>query len=293
MALDELDTSVVDFYYLVCALRADGLASAVTGTSQPQITQTSLRRISIPLPPIEEQRRIASILDAADALRTKRRQALAKLDTLTQAIFIDMFGVSGESGASPARLSDHAIAITKGTTPTSVGFDFADSGVPFVRVQDLQGGTVRAETIELCISEATNKALSRSILKPCDVVISIAGTIGRVAIIPDSAPEMNCNQAVALVRTSPTLAPVYLAAWLNTQDAQEQIGGSRVTGKISNLSLTSIRNLILPLPGRLAQQRFADRVLEVQRLVQNVETSASNLNISFASLQHRAFRGEL
>jgi type I restriction enzyme S subunit len=257
------------------------------------LSAKEIKAIALPLPPIEEQWRIASILDAADALRTKRRQALTKLDTLTQAIFVNMFGVSSESTASPARLSDHAIVITKGTTPTSVGFDFADSGIPFVRVQDLQGGTVRAETIELCISKATNKALSRSILKPYDVVISIAGTIGRVAIIPASAPEMNCNQAVALVRTSSTLSPEYLAAWLNTQDAQQQIGGSRVTGTISNLSLTSIRNLMLPIPDRLSQQRFADRMLEVKRLIESVETSASALNTSFESLQHRAFRGEL
>jgi type I restriction enzyme S subunit len=264
-----------------------------TGASYPAVSDKIVHGATIPLPTIEEQRRIASILDAADALRTKRRLVLAKLDTLTQAIFIDMFGASGKSTGVPARLSDHSTLITKGTTPTSVGFDFADSGVPFVRVQDLQGGTVRAESIELRISKETNKSLSRSILKPCDVVISIAGTIGRVAIIPDSAPDMNCNQAVALIRTSPTLAPVYLAAWLNSQDAKQQIGGSRVTGTISNLSLNSIRNLLLPIPDRMVQQRFSDRMLAVQRLIENVETSSTALNNTFASLQHRAFRGEL
>jgi transposase len=85
---------------------------------------------------------------------------------------------------------------------------------------------------------------------------------------------------------------VYLAAWLNTQDAQQQIGGSRVTGTISNLSLTSIRNLLLPIPDRLSQQRFADRMLGVKRLIENVETSATALDMVFAALQHRAFRGE-
>ena len=114
------------------------LESLGNGATFKEISKKTTAAIPISLPPIEEQRRIASILDATDALRTKRRQALAKLDTLTQAIFIDMFE-RGESFAT-VQLADHAIAITKGTTPTSVGFDFTDTGVPFVRVQDLQGG---------------------------------------------------------------------------------------------------------------------------------------------------------
>ena len=292
------DESRLHSRFAVYLLRSDAFRSKLRpfvnqAVNQASVSVTNLKSIVVPVPPLTEQRRIAAVLDAADALRAKRRHALANLDTLTQAIFIDVFGVSSDSSVSVVRLSDHAIAITKGTTPTSVGFDFADAGVPFVRVQDLQGGTVRAATIALCISEATNKALSRSILKPRDVLISIAGTIGKVAIIPEEAPEMNCNQAVALIRTSPALAPDYLAAWLNTQNAQQQIGGSRVTGTISNLSLTSIRNLMLPLPDQLTQQRFADRTLEVQRLIEKAERSATALDVLFESLQDRAFRGGL
>ena len=71
-------------------------------------TGTFLQIFEIPLPPLEEQRRIAAILDAADRLRTKRRQALAKLDTLTQAIFIDMFGDPAKSDGSACGLTDLA-----------------------------------------------------------------------------------------------------------------------------------------------------------------------------------------
>ena len=267
------------------------LESLGNGATFKEISKKTTAAIPISLPPIEEQRRIASILDATDALRTKRRQALAKLDTLTQAIFIDMFE-RGESFAT-VQLADHAIAITKGTTPTSVGFDFTDTGVPFVRVQDLQGGEVRADAIDLFISADTNSALSRSILNPKDVLVSIAGTIGRVAVVPESAPPMNCNQAVALVRTAETLCPDFLAAWLNTRDAARQIGGSRVTGTISNLSLTSIRNLRLPLPSIDHQKQFFERVERARSLMLQVDTSRNQINALFDSLQHRAFRGEL
>ena len=86
---DRLDGSYL-FHFLPAALNEiEHRSSFVT---VKHLSRSRLKEIPLPLPPIEEQRRIAAVLDAADSLRTKRRQALAKLETLTQAIFIDMFG---------------------------------------------------------------------------------------------------------------------------------------------------------------------------------------------------------
>ena len=267
------------------------LVQRATGASYPAVSDKIVKTAPIPLPPIEEQRWIAAVLDAAEALREKRCQALAKLDSLTQAIFIDMFGDQrkGESGL----LRQHVDLITKGTTPTSVGFKFTDSGVPFVRVQDLVAGSVAVAGIELFIAEKTNEALRRSILKPDDVLVSIAGTIGRIALVPRDAPTLNCNQAVALIRAGGDLEPVYLASWLNTAHAQEQMLGSRVTGTISNLSLANIRSLRIPIPTIDLQRRFADAAADTKRLRNSLVAHADSLDTLFASLQQRAFRGEL
>lgn len=266
-------------------------ASNAVGINLPRLNPTALESFQVPLPPMAEQRRIAEVLDVAEALCAKRRQALAKLHDLTQAIFADMFGDrhKGQSG----RLQDCVDVVTKGTTPTSVGFKFTESGVPFVRVQDLVAGSVAVDRIELFVSEETNEALARSILLPNDVLISIAGTIGRVALVPRDAPTLNCNQAVALVRTGQDLEPVYLSAWLNTPEAQEQMLGSRVTGTISNLSLANIRSLRVPVPGIDRQRRFAEVVGEVEILRDSLSAHADALDTLFASMQQRAFRGEL
>ena len=154
-------------------------------------------------------------------------------------------------------LAANTATITKGTTPTSVGYDFIDEGVPFVRVQDLVGGTVDVAGISKFVSQETNSALARSVLEPNDVLLSIAGTVGRVAIVPANAPTLNCNQAVALIRPLAGLDERYLAAWLATEDAQTQMTGRRVTGTISNLSLTSIGGLKIPLPPIEEQRRIA------------------------------------
>jgi type I restriction enzyme S subunit len=259
--------------------------------NQASVSATNLKSIKLSIPPLQEQRRIAAELDAVDALRSTRMLALAKLESLTEAIFIDTFG-DPSSASELVPLSDHAVVITKGTTPTSVGMEFTTAGVPFVRVQDLTYGTVEIETIDLFVSPQTSRALERSVLRPNDVLISIAGTIGRVAIVPPDAPEMNCNQAVALVRTAPSLDPVYLRAWLNTRHAQHQMFGSQVTATISNLSLTRIRELQLPIPAKADQDRFASVISEVQSLAKRVSGSKRTIDQLFASRQQHAFRGD-
>ena len=101
--------------------------------------------------------------------------------------------------APRVKLGQLCHVVTKGTTPTSLGFDFSEVGIPFLRIQNLNNRTVELDDV-LYISEQTHKALSRSIIRPKDFLITIAGTIGRVAIVPDEFPESNCNQAIAILR---------------------------------------------------------------------------------------------
>jgi type I restriction enzyme S subunit len=155
-------------------------------------------------------------------------------------------------------LGDISSVITKGTTPTSVGFEFAESGVPFLRVQNLAGGAVDLTKTPLFISTATHKALSRSTIYPGDVLISIAGTIGRAAVVSSEDPaEMNSNQAVGIIRLKNGVNRRYILHWLQSNEAQSQIRGAQVTGTITNLSLTELRKLQIPLPPLAEQKRIA------------------------------------
>jgi type I restriction enzyme, S subunit len=155
------------------------------------------------------------------------------------------------------RLAEVSHLITKGTTPTTLGFDFTDCGIPFVRAQSIQDGSVDPTADPLFISEETHRVLARSQIAPDDVLISIAGTIGRVGIVPIGSPAMNCNQAVAIVRPTPEIYGRYLMRWLSSQDALRQIGQSQVTATISNLSLGQIAAMHLPLPPLAEQLRIA------------------------------------
>ena len=156
------------------------------------------------------------------------------------------------------QLSNLCKVITKGTTPTSIGYNFSDNGIIFLRVQNINGGQVNYEQQTLFIDELTHKALSRSQILAGDILVSIAGTIGRAGIVPENAPPLNCNQAVAIVRTNGSIFRPYLRHWLESNDAQSQMIGSTVTGTIANLSLTQIGNLRVPLPPITEQKRIAE-----------------------------------
>lgn len=161
----------------------------------------------------------------------------------------------------PKRLADLSEVITKGTTPTTLGYDFTEIGVRFLRVQNIDGGRVNFERDTLFIDERTHAALSRSQIQPGDVLVSIAGTIGRAGVVPLDAPPLNCNQAVAIVRPKPLMSRRYLRLWLESEEAQRQMRSATVTGTISNLSLSQIGNLEIPLPP-LAEQRRVAEVLD-------------------------------
>jgi type I restriction enzyme S subunit len=123
-------------------------------------------------------------------------------------------------------------------------------------VNNIQNGKLISDDI-LFIDSETDKALARSRIQPGDVLISIAGTIGRTAVVPPSTPAMNCNQAVAIVRLCEDIDPYYVNHWFNTDDAVKQITNSKVTATISNLSLGCIKELQIPLPFLEEQRRIA------------------------------------
>jgi type I restriction enzyme S subunit len=181
--------------------------------------------------------------------------------------------------------------VTKGTTPTSVGLTYSDGGIPFLRVKDLQDGATVVDSETLFISSETDKELARSRIRAGDVLLSIAGTIGRVALVPDGAPDMNCNQAVAIVRTNGAVRPRFLRAALESQVVQSQIIKSTVTGTISNLSLAQVRALKISVPAPTEQTQY-EAVDETYRAALRRDSAhLTQLDALFAALQHRAFAG--
>ena len=159
-----------------------------------------------------------------------------------------------------AKLGDLCEVITKGTTPRTMGRNYVKSGIPFLRAENLKEDEIFLDKNTLFIDKETDQMLLRSRILPGDVLLSIAGTIGRVAIVTKNSPTMNCNQAVAIIRIARQM-PIenkFLLYWFKTPQAQSQIYGAKVTLTISNLSLGQIKELQIPLPPLSEQRRIVE-----------------------------------
>lgn len=162
-------------------------------------------------------------------------------------------------------LEDVSTLVSKGTTPTTLGHSFVPEGIPFLRAEDVIGTAINPKAVAFCISEETDKLLSRSRLKAGDLLLTIAGTLGRIGYVPMNAPPLNCNQAVAFARLKPQIIDLVYACFA----CQAQIADLltlRKIGTIGNLNLEQVRQFKIPLPPPREQKRIATLLSRAEHL---------------------------
>jgi type I restriction enzyme S subunit len=256
----------------------------------------------IPIPSLERQRRIAAILDKADALRAKRREALAQLDELTQSIFIEMFGdaVRGNGLYQLATVESIAApekhAIVDGPFGSSMKpDDYREAGIPVIRIANITKDGEFSDRNLLHIDKALFEKLKRSRVLPRDVLVSRVGTIGNTCIFPEGIGDalLSTTGVCKITPDKRRMFPEFLHQAILQPSFQDQIHKSASTSvqKYFNLSaLKGWRIIVPPLP---IQQTFVARLKKVGAQREALKNSAEDFDSLFTSLQHRAFRGEL
>jgi type I restriction enzyme S subunit len=301
-AMAAIPTARIESRYLYHFLRTVDLYRMASATTVPSLRKTDLASISVPLPPLPEQRRIADVLDRAEALRAKRRAALAQLDTLTQSIFLDMFGdpVAGDMGwpiesiASIASGEKHAIV--DGPFGSSLKrHHYKQSGIPVIRIGNVSKGGEFVRSDLLFIDRSVFESLRRSRIWPQDVLITRVGTLGNSCIFPDDIGDaLLSTTGVCKITVNPSrVLPVFLHAAIRMPTFQEQIHRSASTSVQKYFNLTALRSWHLAVPPIAIQRVFADRVAMVETLREQHRVSQARFDALFASIQLRAFSGEL
>ncbi|QXC60783.1 restriction endonuclease subunit S [Aquihabitans sp. G128] len=287
--------SVVDANFLYWWLKRNRplLESLGNGATFKELSKRVTAGIPIDLPPIVEQRRIASVLDAASSLRAKRFQALVKFDTLVEAIFFKTFGTPGVNPKGyevvpMVELVDAHRPITYGILKP--GDDVA-AGVPYVRVVDMIDHSIDVSRLRRTTPEISQQ-YKRSLLARDDLVMSIRGHVGRLAIVGDDAVGANITQDTARLAIS-RANPRYVLECLRTPDLQRWMSGFTKGAAVRGINLTDVKRIPVPLPPRSEQDLFAEQALEAQGQRAAHLASQRKLDVLFASLQQRAFRGEL
>lgn len=254
------------------------------GSTFKEVSKRIVAAVKIQLPPLAEQRWIATVLDAADALRAKRRKALAQLKSLAQAIFHDTF--SDDTGWPTAKLGD-VVRTTSGGTPSRSRSEYFEGHIPWIKSGELGSESV-TETDEAITEEALATS-SAKLMPPGTVLLAMYGaTVGEVAVLEIEAAT---NQAICCLSPTESVSGAYLLGFLRSRKGdliRRAAGGAQ-----PNVSQTIIRSLDIPLVPVDAQLEYARRVAATERLRDSARDSAAELDTLFSSLQQRAFRGEL
>lgn len=288
IAFAQPDETVVDprfLFHFLLAQRSH-LQARGRGGTQMNIGQADLKEWPISLPPLEEQRRIAAILDKADAIRAKRRQVLAHLDALTQSIFHDMFSHVDLSSRQVSELA--AVWDCPHSTPR-----WTDSGFVCVRTPNLIAGDWDWSDRRF-VDDGQFKARTRGGgARPGDIILSREGTVGVAAIVQ---PGMEICMGQRLVQLRPNLDLVrseYLLAYLLRALRPERIQQLMVGSTAQHLNVRDLRGLPVPVAPMDLQREFVSRAHRIGTQRVAARSAAGESERLFASLQSRAFRGEL
>ena len=301
----ELDGSTASTGFCVLRPRANTLSSSylfhwvkteqfiadmvrkATGASYPAVSDKTILESTIAVPPIAEQRRIAAILDQADALRAKRREALEQLDNLAQSIFLEMFG--DPSLYPETSLGGVCELITDGThqTPT-----YADTGTIFLSAKNVTSGYIDWDNIKF-IPQSLHLELHRRLAPRLgDILLAKNGTTG-VAAIVDRDCIFDVYVSLALLRPKKDVLPSYLLGAINSPICKKQFNESLKGIGVPNLHLKEIRATKIPLPPNEVQDKFTKHMAAVEMQKKAFRTALAEHDALIASLQHRAFAGEL
>lgn len=183
-------------FYLLAWMK---LERFTRGVGVPTLNRNLVHVVPVAVPPIAEQKRIAGILDAADALRVKRRDAIASLDTLLQSTFLTLFGdpISNPMGwrsTNLISLCDSDRGISYGVVQRG---EHDPDGVPVIRIRDILKGKIHSNHLIQCNRNIVRK-YQRTVLQGGELVISIRGTVGRIAAVPSSLQGGNITRELAL-----------------------------------------------------------------------------------------------
>ena len=292
------DRSRVDPRFLYWWLRCHRpqLEAMGNGATFKEISKKIVSAVRIDLPPIDEQRRIAAVLDAADALRAKRREAVTKLGTLTQAILIDMFGdpIRNERGWPVRSLRETCSRIQIGPFGSLLHkSDYVEGGIPLVNPMHIVDGVITPHREQTINSQKYTQLMSYRI-ETGDVVMGRRGEMGRVAIVGEHEAGFLCGSGSLYMRPDPDyVIPQYIAAALSSARGRRCLENSAQGVTMLNLNSDIVGSFMLGLPPIELQLEFSAMLAAHSELKAGLRNHATTLDELFASLQQRAFRGEL
>lgn len=290
--------------YLMHWVRApqfiEQMVREATGASYPAVSDRIIKASHIPLPPPSEQRRIAAILDKADALHRKRKHVLDMIDSLSQSIFHEMFGEWIKVGKHFIAFGEAVEEFRYGTSNKS-----STTGHPVLRIPNVIGGQIDLSDLKTVPLE--QREFQRLSMQDGDLLLVRTNGnpeyVGRCAVADmelERKSKFSIHQYVYasyLIRArirQDIFNPYFVQAFLSSPSGRKALlERSKTSAGQFNINTEGLGSIMLPAPNPDLQNKFASRVLLIRRYVASSLALTVKTKALFSSLQHRAFSGEL
>ncbi len=280
------------FHYLNTPYFQNFIQNAGSRAAQAGFNKEELKELQIPLPPLPIQKRIAEILDAADALKRKDQALLKKYDELAQAIFIDMFGdpVKNEKGWEVKTIGESIDFMTSGSRGWAQYY--SKNGDLFLRINNVGYNEMKLQDL-IYVTAPNNAEAIRTEIKSGDILLSITADLGRTCVIPDNFPKAFINQHLAILRLKKEYEPFFVSQVLSSEFGKLQFKKLNKGGVKAGLNFDDIKSLEFINPPIKNQANYKKLLVEV--LKQSDEIIAVNKKSEnlFQTLIQKAFKGEL
>lgn len=270
--------------------KTDLLQNKTTGIRNLQVK--SYLNENCPLPPLDEQRKIAAVLDKVSNLIAKRRQQLDKLDLLVKARFVEMFG-DPETNTKNWRVFPMSQICSVGSSKRIYQSEQSTSGIPFWRVSDLTNlintGTVMPD---LYIPEERYEALQSrgQVPVPGDILITSRGTLGQCYIVKENDKFYFQDGMISwLYGYMDSITPLYISYLFAMPGFQKQIDSMQAGSTVAYLSIAMIKKLKVMLPDIESQQRFTFFVGQIEKTKNTIDHSLEKLETLKKALMQEYF----
>ena len=261
-----------------------------TGATIPHLSRPVLESLQIPLPPLDVQQKIASILDAADTLRQKDKALLAKYDELTQALFLNMFGdpVNNQKQLKTRSFGSIFKSIRYGTSTPPI---YTNNGIPFIRATNVKKGTVALKGM-VYISEEEAGKIEKCRIKEGDLIVVRSGAnTGDCCRIPKEYD--GCYGGFDLIIEIEEPYSTFYNFLLNSESGKKILEPLTRRAGQPHLNSKQMTELELIFPDPSYQTQFAERIAFIEQQKAQVQASLEKSEELFNSLLQKAFNGEL
>lgn len=293
---------ILDTQYLFHWVKTDHfineMVKLATGQSYPAVSDKIILNSQIPLPSIEEQHRVASILDKADELRQKRQQAIEKLDQLLKATFIDMFGdpVSNPKGWDLVKVGGVVDEFIGGKNIECP--DESESKYKILKVSAVTSKVYKPNESKFAPNNFEPNPLA--IVQQGDLLFSRANTTELVAatayvwdtpeniVLPDKLWKFSISDDSKVNK-------LYLWDLFKNTEFRNELSklSSGTSGSMKNISKGKLNEMLMPLPPKEQQDKFAEISTKIWEQIKTFRQSSASLNSLFKTLQNQAFSGNL